>query len=90
MYKDYLKFYKDYEELTKKHLAIAEQFDKKSMTIKKQEKLILAYKYMLLKVSDDISNGILCVSDFEKKYLEHLYNVILKDIEHLYKLEGDI
>ena len=91
MYKKQTKLlYNDYLEIYNNHQELAKQFDKKTKKIKDQEKLLEAYKYMLLELSNRISEGILPVTNYEKKFLENLYQITLKDIECLYKLEGDM
>lgn len=87
-YKNYLKFYKEYNDLQTRHVALSEQFNDKIKTIKEKDDLITEYKYVLSKTKEHIANGILPVNDYEKIYLENLYKVIYEDIEHLNYKEG--
>lgn len=87
-YKNYLELYKEYNDLQTRHIALSEQFNDKIKTIEQKNDLITEYKYVLSKTRDHISDGILPVNDYEKAYLENLYKIIYKDIEHLNYKEG--
>lgn len=87
-YKDYLSLYETYNNLIIQHSELAKQFDTKKMKIGELNKLLDEYKLIIKHIQLSIKQGTLPVSDYEKKYLLNLYDVILRDAEHLYKLEG--
>lgn len=89
LYKNYLKFYKDYQGLKERHLALSEEFNKKQQLISSKDNLILQYQFVIEKISNNISDGILPVTDYEKEYLKNLYSIVLKDKIYLYNLGGN-
>lgn len=88
IYKNYLIFYQNYQELLKKHSALANQFDKRGNKLKELNSLLDEYKYTLKIILFHIEEGITPVNEYETKYLENLLKISLKAQEHLYNLEG--
>ena len=87
-YKNYLNFYKEYNDLQNRHNALSKQFNDKNKNIEKKDELINEYKYVLYRILNNISIGIIPVSQYEKAYLENLYKITYNDIEHLNNIDG--
>ncbi len=82
--------YENYLSTFNNHQALSKQFDKKSKIIKNKDAALDSYKFTLQKILYSISTGILPVNEYEKRFLKNLYDITLKDIEHLDKLEGGL
>ena len=91
---DYLKqvkaLYEDYAKTLSNRAAIIKDFDKKVDTIKKQEKLLCEYNFILENTIRSFALSLTDVNEQEKKYLRQMYNISLINREHLLKLEEDL
>ncbi len=90
LYKNYLTFYESYKDLEKRHFALTKQFDNKKSQISELYKLLNEHKFIINKFLFSIQQGILPANEYEKRFLQNLYGTTLKDIEHLYNIEGGI
>ncbi len=82
--------YEDYSKTFDNHSELAKQFEKKIKIINNKDAIINEYKFIMLRLLNDIHSSILPINKYEKKYLENLYKATYSDIEHLQKMEGEI
>lgn len=89
-YKNYMLLYKDYCELEAKHSALALQFDNKKVQIAELSNLIDEYDFIMNSILINLQQSILSINNYEKEYLKGLYSIVYRDLEHLYRMKGDL
>lgn len=90
LYKNYLLLYETFNELERRHSALAIQFDNKKIQIDELYSLLDEYEFIMNNILYNLQQSILPINNYEKEYLKGLYSIVYRDLEHIYRMKGDL